>query len=217
MVEFQKQKSLLESILEKIDFFYSGDIIKSHDMVFFKKLKHASFSPELLRDTMIGIYDKSFERMKLNSKEIILHRSKVSDIYGIMDELPFNPKILFYSRSSNLDVNLDSILEDSKNNLPRYFTRTSKFMMHNREVSAYFSPNIEDEVDDCCIYFTDAPIQSMVWSLQNMSYTINKGFSLNEHIIKLPFYDCNYKCCKVRVIDTIKLRNDKINSLLDGN
>jgi hypothetical protein len=58
----------------------------------------------------------------------------------------------------------------------------------------------------------------MVWALQNMEYQIidlNNG--LYEHIVNVPVYNCNYNSYKIRVIDTQKIREEKINTLLDGN
>jgi hypothetical protein len=90
-------------------------------------------------------------------------------------------------------------------------------MSYGKEVSAYYSPLISDDVDDCHFYLIDRPIQSMVWSLQNMNYSVNKGFSSNEHVIKIPIYNCDYESYKIRVVNTQKLRNDKINLILNDN
>ena len=90
-------------------------------------------------------------------------------------------------------------------------------MAHGLEVSAFYSPMIKDTDDDCHFYLIDKPIQSMVWSLQNMTYDMNRGFSSNDHCIKLPVYDCNYNAMKIRVINTQKLREEKINSILYDN
>ena len=57
----------------------------------------------------------------------------------------------------------------------------------------------------------------MVWTLQNMNYSVSKGFSSNDHVIKIPIYNCDYEVYKIRVMDTQKLREDKINILLNGN
>jgi hypothetical protein len=76
---------------------------------------------------------------------------------------------------------------------------------------------ILDEVDDCHFYLVDKPIQSMVWSLQNMIYDIEFNYKSNSHMIKLPIYDCDFISYKIRVVDTQKLRNDKINSILNDN
>jgi hypothetical protein len=221
MNEFDNYKKSLEDFLQSIDFIYSGDVINSVDKKYVNKLKHSSFSAHLFREIMVDIYKYSFEKMFEKSKEIIIHRNNFLDIYELMDKISINPKILFYSQNSNMNLNLGSHLleleDDGHSYLPNYFNRRFKLMSYGKEVSAYYSPLISDDVDDCHFYLIDRPIQSMVWSLQNMNYSVNKGFSSNEHVIKIPIYNCDYESYKIRVVNTQKLRNDKINLILNDN
>jgi hypothetical protein len=218
MNNFDNYKKSLENFLQSIDFIYSGDVINSVDKKYVNKLKHSSFSAQLFREMMIDIYNYSFEKMFEKSKEIIIHSSSFSDIYELIDKIPINPKILFYSTNSQMNLGLGSHLEDDGHiYLPSYFTRRFKLMSYGKEVSSYYSPLILDEVDDCHFYLVDKPIQSMVWSLQNMNYSVNKVISSNEHLIEIPVYNCDYEVYKVRVVNTQKFRNDKINSILNDN
>lgn len=220
MTGFDNYKKILEDFLQNIDFIYSGDIINSVDKNYVQKLKHSSFSDNIFKDMMMDIYNWSFNQMKNQSKEVVIHRNNFLDIYKLMNKIPINPKILFYSTNSNLNLNLGSHVlesEDGTGYLPSYFNRRFKLMSHNREVSAYYSPLIEDDIDDCHFYLVDKPIQSMVWSLQNMNYSVNRGFSSNDHVINIPIYNCDYEVYKIRVVNTQKLREDKINSILDDN
>jgi hypothetical protein len=214
-------KKTLEDFLQNIDFIYSGDIINSIDKSYFQRLSHSSFSAKICRDMMVDIYNFSFKEMIEKSQEIIVHRNNFSDVYELMDKISINPKILFYSQNSNMNLNLGSHLleleDDGHSYLPGYFTRRFKLMSYGKQVSAYFSPLIEDDIDDCHFYLVDKPIQSMVWALQNMSYTINRTFSSNEHVIKIPVYNCDYEVYKIRVVNTQKLREDKINLILNDN
>lgn len=50
-----------------------------------------------------------------------------------------------------------------------------------------------------------------------MVYDIKFDEFENHHLIKLPIYECDFKTYRVRVVDAQKLRNDKINSILDDN
>jgi hypothetical protein len=213
-------KKTLEDFLQTIDFIYSGDVISSIDKTYIQKFKHSSFSANLCKDVMIDIYNWSFEQMKINSKEIIIHRNNFLDVYELMNNIPINPKILFYSVNSNMNLGLGShVLEedDGKGYLPSYFNRRFKLMSYGKEVSAYYSPQIEDNVDDCQFYLVDRPIQSMVWSLQNMNYSINRSFSSNEHTVKIPIYNCDFGSYRIRDENTQKLREDKINLILNDN
>jgi hypothetical protein len=218
MNNFDNYKKSLENFLQSIDFIYSGDVINSVDKKYVNKLKNSSFSAQLFREMMIDIYNYSFEKMFEKSKEIIIHSSSFSDIYELIDKIPINPKILFYSTNSQMNLGLGSHLEDDGHiYLPSYFTRRFKLMSYGKEVSSYYSPLILDEVDDCHFYLVDKPIQSMVWSLQNMNYSVNKVISSNEHLIEIPVYNCDYEVYKIRVVNTQKFRNDKINSILNDN
>jgi hypothetical protein len=220
MNDFEYHKTTLENLLQKIDFIYSGDVISSVEIKFNRDLKHKSFSASFVKEIIIDIYKKSFNRMIEKSEEIIVNKNSFHDIYDFMDGIPLIPKILFYSNNSNLNLNLGDDLikeDDDKSYLPDYFIRRFQLMSHNKQVSAYYSPLIEDSEDDCHFYLIDRPIQSMVWSLQNMIYDIKFDEFENYHLIKLPIYECDFKAYRVRVVDAQKLRNDKINSILDDN
>lgn len=225
MDQFEKYKKSLEDYLQSVDFIYSGDIISSTNLRMSEKKQHSSFSSDLFVKLMIEIYNLSIKKMFEKSKDIIIHRNNYVDAYQIINKLNsnvFTSKMLFYSNNSNNNLNLggNNIFNESEDVhtfLPPYFTRQFKMLSFGVDVSCFFCPIVEDNVDDCHFYIIDKPIQSMVWSLQNIDYSINKSFSMSEHRIKIPVYDCDYSVYRVRIIDTQKLRNDKINSILDGN
>jgi len=219
---FDNYKKSLEDYLQNIDFIYSGDVINSTNKVYTNKLKHEQFSSQLFRDSIIDVYNYSFNKMIENSKEVVIHRNKFS-IDNLLNIL-IDSKILFcsdnsysfmlrhYVTSTNF-FSTTSIEDEGIGYLPDFFKSKLKI----EDVSFYYSPNIKDDVDDFHFYLVDRPIQSMVWSLQNMTYTINKSFLNNEHVLKFPIYNCDYTSYKIRVIDTQKIREDKINILLNEN
>lgn len=225
MNQFENYKKSLEDYLQSVEFIYSGDIISSTNLRMSEKLQHTSFSANLFRQMMIEIYNISVKKMFEKSTDIVIHRNNFVDTYQLINNLGisgFHSKIIFFSNNSNKNLNLggNTILQepdDGHSFLPIYFARQFKMMAYGVDVSCFFCPIIEDSVDDCQFYIVDKPIQSMVWSLQNIDYSINKSFSMNEHQIKIPIYDCDYNVYRVRVIDTQKLREDKINSILNDN
>ena len=225
MNQFENYKKSLEDYLQSVEFIYSGDIISSTNLRLSEKKQHSSFSADLFSKLMIEIYNLSIKKMFEKSKDIIIHRNNFVDVYQVIDKLHsngFSSKLLFFSNNSNSNLNLggNNIFkepEDGHTFLPTYFTRQFKMMSFGVDVSCFFCPIIEDNVDDCHFYIVDKPIQSMVWSLQNIDYSINKSFSMNEHQIKIPIYDCDYNVYRVRVVNTQKLREDKINSILNDN
>lgn len=212
-------KKSLEDYLEKSEFLYAGDVINSVDKLYTKKLKHTSFSAEFMKDVMIDIYNYSFQKMFENCKEVVVHRNNFSDIHDFLRKLPQKNTLLFYSHHSNNNLNLGhSFISQTKDlYLPDYFIKNFKVISSGIEVSAFYSPEIKDSVDDCHFYIVDKPIQSLVYSLQNMSYKIHKGFSSTEHVVKIPVYNCDFEATRVRVINTQKLREEKINSILYDN
>jgi hypothetical protein len=69
------------------------------------------------------------------------------------------------------------------------------------------------------MYLVDSGIQSLVYSIQNMTYDIERvdEFDKWKHTINYTLYDCNYKSFKLIIKDLSKIREDKINKLLDAN
>ena len=195
-------------------------VINSEKLKFCKSIKHSNFSSTFISEIISEIYDWSFKKMIDNSTEIIIHKNKFTDVYDLLNEYNIDPKILFYSKNSNLNLNLGGHLVEGsgdKGYLPDYFMRRFKLMSYGNQVSAFYSPLIEDESDDCHFYLVDRPIQSLVWGLQNMEYEIMNDFDFYTHKVTIPIYHCDYKSYKIRVIDTAKIREEKINTLLNGN
>jgi hypothetical protein len=219
MNEFDKHKKKLEEFLQSIDFIYSGDVISSNEKKIVEKFNHCSFSISLLKKIVTETYDWSIQNMFDKSEEIIIFRNSFTDIHDIMNRLEIDTKIIFYSNNTHRNLYIGNAVSENDQNsyLPEHFNRKFKFISNNVEVSAYFSPLITDNIDDCHFYLVDRPIQSMVWSLQNMEYSINRGFSSNEHVIKSPVYDCDFKVYKIRIVDSQKIREEKINSILNDN
>ena len=202
----------LEDMIEHIDFFYAGDVIKSINKVYTKQLNHSSFPASMFRDIFVDIYNWSFNKMMEKSKDIIISQNDFSDISNLIKSQP-DSKLAFYSQNHISELKKSKLISPSTINsgyLPSYFKRS----FFEGDVSAYYSPLIEDDMSDYHIYLVDKPIQSMVWSLQNISHYIDKDFT---HHIEMPIYECDYNSLRIRVVDTQKLRNDKINSILNDN
>jgi len=217
-VNFNNQISGLDDLLSGVDFIYSGDVIKSNQMKWVKNLPHQSFSSKFLLEIINDIYEWSINKMIENADKLIIHNNfnkPISiDILSSIN-LGINPSIMFYSNNifSKLNIQLSFPFSGLNNTsyLDDHFQLKFEYLINNREISSYYSPIIRDNIDDSSIYFVDNPIQSMVWSLQNMTYDIKD----NNHIIEMPIYDCSYKAVHVRIVDTQKIREMKINSILE--
>ena len=70
------------------------------------------------------------------------------------------------------------------------------------------------------LYVVDKSIQSLVYSIQNMDYKIEQNDKDNiewKHTMEYNLYDCRFNSYRLSVKNLSKLRNDKINKILDGN
>ena len=215
---FSEYKKTLEDLLQNISFLYSGDVISSEDRTMTMNVKHNSFSPELMKNVLLNIYNDSLAKVIKESKKISISVNNVKDVYQLMD-MNTNSKYLFYSSNSNLKLNISSHLEGELGSyfLPSYFNQRIKLASYSSDISAYFSPVINDSVDEYEILFVDKPIQSLVWTLQNMTYEILPDSGTYKHTVNYKFYHCDYNSTVVHVKNTSKLRDEKIDSLLNDN
>ena len=106
---FSDYKKTLEDLLQNISFLYSGDVISSEDRTMTMDVKHNSFSPELMKNVLLDIYNDSITKIIENSEEVSISTSNLKDIYQLMD-MNTNSKYLFYSSNSNLNLNISSHL-----------------------------------------------------------------------------------------------------------
>jgi hypothetical protein len=89
---------------------------------------------------------------------------------------------------------------------------------NSNDYDLYYSPIICDSDEDISIYLTDSSIQGLVYSIQNMDYIVDKlDNDLYKHTIYFDLYDCKYKSYKLSLRNLSKLRDDKINIILNGN
>ena len=87
---------------QNISFLYSGDVISSEERTMTMYVKHNSFSPDLMRDVILDIYNDSLTEMMENSEEFSIASNNLKDIYQLLD-MNVNSKYLFYSNNSNLN------------------------------------------------------------------------------------------------------------------
>lgn len=212
-------RSLLEEQLESTEFIYAGDVIDSTTSLFSKSIEGHRFSPDLVTEMLTGVYNQSFQHMADNCSEMVIDRRNFKDLYRVIEELSWSPTILFFSTREGLNLELEGELPpDSGSFIPPYFSkkyqlRVSSLALNgpkDLEISAFFSPLIKESATESVFYLVDRPIQSLVWSLQNMEYQIG----IEQHILSLPVYRCNFQALKIRVVDTQRLRNNKINTVI---
>ena len=226
---FEEYKSVIESNVMKFTYLYDGDVISSTDETYSEILTHNSVSPNVIIRCIIDIYNKSIHHMINRSNElsvplrpeVLLHKPdpKVpNNIFYFLDNLEIKPLYVFCSENSQ---GMFGMVKKLKNDaFPGYMDFLERYNSKNYDL--YLSPIIKDDINDQVeIYVTDKSIQSLVYTIQNMDYLVEKvpGDPRGEykHTIKYKFYDCDYKSYKLTVKNISRLREDKINQVLNDN
>lgn len=219
LINLNNYRLLLEEQLESTEFIYAGDVIDSTTSLFSQSIEGHGFSPDLVTEMLTGVYNQSFQDMVDNCSEMIINRRDFKDLYSVIEELSWTPTILFFSTREGLNLELEAELVPNLDNfIPPYFSKKYQLRVsslapngtRDLEISAFFSPLIKESATESVFYLVDSPIQSLVWSLQNMEYQIG----IEQHILSLPVYRCNFQALKIRVVDTQRLRDNKINTVI---
>ncbi len=218
-VPFSDYKKSLEDLLQNISFLYSGDVKSSEDRVISRNLKHRSFSADLMKLVLIDIYQDSISYLVENSNKVsvsLMNFEGVHQLFNLFTNTNTkSPSFLFYRNDIHLPQSLKMVSDN--NFLPDYFYSKDVILSANDNVMCYFSPVIKDELDDSQIIVVDGPIQSLVWTLQNMTYEIKECVDGYEHIVNYKFYYCDFNSTVYHIKDVHKLREEKINTLLNDN
>jgi hypothetical protein len=218
---FDEYRNIIESNIMSISYLYSGDVISSSDDFYKSFVNHNKTSPKFIIDALDYIYEKSIESMISRSTEIykIVDFEKLNLnsywLYDIINGIEnFNPKYIFISEKNPIKFGLSQFsgikkVKSIKSNrpFPDYFYNVTSL----KNMKLYRSPIIKEEEDEIIIYLTNKPIQSLVYSIQNMVYSING----NNHKLEYKFYKCDYISYKLVVKNLQKIRNDKIESILN--
>jgi hypothetical protein len=134
----------------------------------------------------------------------------------IMSELKLKPTYIFTSEKSKTFFSSIKKLDNTRS-FPGYFYNIDRYNNMNLEI--FHSPIIEEDKGESIMYLVDSGIQSLVYSIQNMTYEVEKvvEFDKWKHTINYSLYDCKYKSYKLIIKDLSKIREDKIKKILDGN
>ena len=219
---FDEYKKTIEGNLINFSYLYDGDVKNnSIDSCYSEEIINNNISPNVIINCIKKVYDESITNMIDNSIPVIINEPPTNGIESIQQGMihknikdlhstTFDPLYVF---CSPIGKNLfGKIFSYSKNKpFPDYFYSIHKYNSSGYDL--YESPLIKDSKDEICIYVTNKSIQSLVYSLQNMSYIIEK----DKHTINYKLYDCDFFCYKLIMRDVSKQRDDKINQILDEN
>lgn len=221
---FDEYKKTIESNISNISFLYNGDVLSSTDSYYTHVLSSENTSPSFIIRTIENIYNESFKMMNAKSETIVISKESIKLSAGgkgniidvIMGELKLKPTYIFTSEKSKTFFSSIKKLDNTRS-FPGYFYNIDRYNNMNLEI--FHSPIIEENKGESIMYLVDAGIQSLVYSIQNMTYEVEKvvEFDKWKHTINYTLYDCNYKSYKIIIKDLSKIREDKINKILDGN
>lgn len=205
---FSEYKKTIESNIEQFDYLYSGDIKSSKQMSYSKKIKNNSISPSFIIDVIDKIYKDSITNLVNNSKTKFNINLSFRDLKSL--NLFDIPRVI-----EKIDVEYNYIFTNFKHEnihksgpFPDYFYQYNNLFTYKTKI--YNSPFIEKYKGEVKLYLVDKPIQSLVYSIQNMDYEI-KG---DKHTITYPFYYCDYKSYNVLIRDIVTNRENIINDIL---
>jgi hypothetical protein len=221
---FEEYKKTLEPNLSNLSFLYNGDVLSSTDSYYSNIKSSEKTSPSFIISTIENIYNESFKMMIDKSETIVISKESIKLSVGgkgniidvIIEELKLKPSYIFTSNKSKTFFSSLKRVDDTRS-FPGYFYNIERYSNMNLEI--FYSPLIEETEGESIMYLVDSGIQSLVYSIQNMTYDIEivDEFDKWKHTINYNLYDCNYKSYKLIIKDLSKIREDKINKLLDGN
>ena len=154
-----------------ISYLYNGDVISSVDSQYTEIKNSPLTSPSFIINSIVNIYQQSFNIMTTKCKEFIIPLESLNDsnMFDKISELSINPLYIFCSDKSR---KLFGISKSKTNTsaFPSYFYPIDKYIGIN--VDVFYSPLIKDDDDELILYVVDKSIQSLVYSIQNMDYKI---------------------------------------------
>ena len=219
---FDEYKKTIESNISNISFLYNGDVLSSTNSFYSQFKSSQSTSPSFIIRTIENIYNESFKMMDDRSETIVISKESIKLSAGgkgniidfIIGELKLKPTYIFTSEKSKTFFSSIKRLDNTRS-FPGYFYNIDRYNNINLEI--FHSPIIEEDKGESIMYLVDAGIQSLVYSIQNMTYDVEKFEDEWKHTINYTLYDCNYKSYKLIIKDLSKIREDKINKILHGN
>ena len=206
-----------------ISYLYNGDVISSIDSHYTEIKNSPLTSPSFIINSIINIYQQSFDMMLNKCKEFVIPEESISglgkqgNLFDKISELGINSNYIFCSdKGKKLFGPTNSWKNTSA--FPSYFYSIDKYIGLNVEV--FYSPLVKEDDDEIVLYVVDNSIQSLVYSIQNMDYGIEANDKDNlewKHTMIYNLYDCRFSSYKLSIRNVSRLRHDKINKILNGN
>lgn len=214
---FDEYKKTIENNVISFTYLYDGDVIDS-EIRYYEEIRNTdNLSPIFIINCIKRIYDESVEMMfNREHKEVTIIKEKFDGITNTVNKLHnknFYPTYVFCS-NNYFNLKRTNFFKNENITFPSYFYK--KVLVSSYGFDIYECPLIKDKLDDIHIYATDRSIQSLVYTIQNMEYKVESNNGKYKHIIKYNLYNCDYNVYKIYIKDLSKIRDEKINIILDG-
>ena len=204
-----------------ISYLYNGDVISSIDSHYTEVKNSPLTSPSFIINSIVNIYQESFDIMISKSKEFVIPLESLGDfrqevIFDRINELGIKPVYIFCSDKGKKLFGITKS-PGTTSAFPSYFYNIDKYPHINLEI--FYTPLIKED-DESILYVVDNSIQSLVYSIQNMDYKIEPNDESNtewKHTMIYNLYDCRFNSYKLSIRNVSRLRHDKINKILNGN
>jgi len=130
---FPEYKKTIEQNLMGITYLYDGDVISSVDKYYTEIKKNSQTSPKFIINTIVEIYNQSFNNMISKSKEVLIPEESLSALDNILDkitDLGINSLYIFTSKKgAKLFQFIPKVSKQEVNKpFPEYFYHIEKFI-----------------------------------------------------------------------------------------
>lgn len=212
--DFKTYKKTLENYFINISYLYSGDVVSELKDQYIEYIENKNNSAIFINNFLKKVYIDSFKYMfsKVDKEIIIPHQNNIfTGKYAVMENVfaIINEKISFdYNMCFTNYFKYEDVF---------FLKQVSKYInvnnsKRNKTTKVFYSPSITpyEEDEKGIFYLVDNPIQSFVYIIQNMDYTIEKYKNGYNHIMTYPFYYCDFNVEKIAIVDMKKMVRDKI-------
>jgi len=207
-----------------ISYLYNGDVISSIDSQYTEIKNSPLTSPSFIINSIVNIYQESFDIMINKCKEFVIPEESIvglgkqGNLFDKISELGIKSNYIFCSDKGKKLFGVNNNFSTNTSAFPSYFYSIDKYIGINVEV--FCSPLVREDEDEIVLYAVDNSIQSLVYSIQNMDYSIEANDKDNlewKHTMIYNLYDCRFNSYKLSIRNVSRLRHDKINKILNGN
>ena len=219
---FEEYKKTLEKALVNSPFLYSGDVSKLDKTILYSEdMSNDLMSPDFIVRSFSEIYKETIKNFFSKEYNSVVSNLDAMSLSKTLNNIPARFMIAPISSYNAISTMWDT---EKYHPFPDYFYPINKLSMNsliNKPIKLHYSPqigyyNVPEELEGSYRFWAiDRPIQSLLWTIQNMEYQIDKSDDGWRHTMALPIYDCQYDVLHIKLRDIQKFRNKLIGEIID--